>query len=142
MNEYRTARSLAVVLLLSITPTLLLAQYEITSHTIDGGGGFSAGGSFELEGTIGQHDAGPNDGMTGGGFALVGGFWAGAVPACGCLGDMNGDGARNGSDIQQFVDCVVSGGSCTCADVNGVNGIGLDDVPAFVADLLVNGGCP
>lgn len=52
------------------------------------------------------------------------------------------DGARNGSDIQQFVDCVVSGGSCTCADVNGVNGIGLDDVPAFVADLLVNSGCP
>ena len=49
-------------------------DYDLSWHTIDGGGGYSAGGDFELEGTIGQHDAGPV--MTGGDFALAGGFWA------------------------------------------------------------------
>ena len=44
-------------------------------HTIDGGGGASAGGGFALQGTIGQHDAsGP---LTGGAYSIVGGYWAG-----------------------------------------------------------------
>ncbi len=42
--------------------------------TIDGGGGTSSGGSFELSGTVGQPDAGV---MTGGDFELAGGFWGG-----------------------------------------------------------------
>src|SRR5688572_14222946 len=36
--------------------------------------GVSSGGGFSLSGTIGQWDAGPT--MTGGDFALTGGFWA------------------------------------------------------------------
>lgn len=55
------------------------AQYAIPWYTIDGGGGYSTGGSFELEGTIGQHDAGAV--MTGGSFQLAGGFWAGGSSA-------------------------------------------------------------
>ena len=51
------------------------AQYIIPWYTIDGGGGYSNGGNFELEGTIGQHDAGTA--MTGGSFQLNGGFWVG-----------------------------------------------------------------
>ena len=51
------------------------AQYIIPWYTIDGGGGYSNGGNFELEGTIGQHDAGTT--MTGGSFQLNGGFWVG-----------------------------------------------------------------
>jgi hypothetical protein len=51
--------------------------YTIPWYTIDNGGGYSNGGNFELEGTIGQHDAGPV--MTGGNFSLRGGFWVGAV---------------------------------------------------------------
>ncbi len=51
------------------------AQYIIPWYTIDGGGGYSNGGNFELEGTIGQHDAGTT--MTGGSFQLSGGFWVG-----------------------------------------------------------------
>lgn len=42
--------------------------------TVDGGGGRSEGTRFGIEGTIGQPDAGGP--MTGGRFALVGGFWA------------------------------------------------------------------
>ena len=49
-------------------------DYEIDWHTVDGGGQMSSsGGDFELSGTIGQADAGQ---MTGGDFALRGGFWA------------------------------------------------------------------
>ena len=33
-------------------------NYEIKWHTIDGGGGTSAGGSYIVRGTIGQHDTG------------------------------------------------------------------------------------
>jgi hypothetical protein len=64
------------------------------------------------------------------------------VPVCSCLGDMNGDDLKDGADLQQFVNCVILGGSCACADVDGANGITLDDVPAFVADLLDGSLCP
>ena len=49
-------------------------SYGIDWHTIDGGGGTSAGGVYSLSGTIGQHDAGGP--MTGGAYSLTGGFWA------------------------------------------------------------------
>ncbi len=80
--------------------------------------------------------------MTGGNFELSGGFWAGAVPQCACLGDMNSDGKRDGADISAFVGCVIQGGSCVCADVNGMNGVTIADVTVFVADLLAGTGCP
>ncbi|MCP4708923.1 MAG: hypothetical protein GY869_09885 [Planctomycetes bacterium] len=48
------------------------AQYEITWSTIDGGGGRSTGGTYTLEGTIGQPDAGL---LSGGDYVLAGGFW-------------------------------------------------------------------
>ena len=48
--------------------------FAIDWFTIDGGGGVSSGGAFTLSGTIGQWDASPT--MTGGDFALTGGFWA------------------------------------------------------------------
>src|SRR5438876_17746 len=46
--------------------------YNIDWFTVDGGGGTSAGGIYSLSGTIGQPDAGQ---MSGGNFALDGGFW-------------------------------------------------------------------
>jgi hypothetical protein len=39
---------------------------------MDGGGGTSVGGNYQLSGTIGQHDAGA---LTGGDYVLQGGFW-------------------------------------------------------------------
>ncbi len=121
--------------------TFTFAQdFSIDSYTIDGGGGYSAGGAFELEGTIGQSDAGY---MSGDGFELEGGFWpTTTIPSCSCLGDMNGDGARDGGDIQQFAACLLDGGSCQCADVDGLSGVTIDDLGAFVSDLLSGGDCP
>jgi hypothetical protein len=49
-------------------------------HTIDGGGGRSAAGALVLSGTAGQPDAGA---MSGGSYALAGGFWHGGQTATG-----------------------------------------------------------
>ena len=47
--------------------------YDLTWHTIDGGGTTTAtGGAYSLSGSIGQPDAGS---QTGGGYVLRGGFW-------------------------------------------------------------------
>jgi len=70
------AAALLILTTLSFGASELNAQvYSIPWWTIDSGGGYSDGGNFELEGTIGQYDAGTT--MTGGNFALTGGFWAG-----------------------------------------------------------------
>jgi hypothetical protein len=55
------------------------AQYSLSRQTIDGGGVMlSTGGTYTLGGTIGQPDAGA---LSGGAYALSGGFWAGGVSA-------------------------------------------------------------
>ncbi len=81
---------------------------EISSYTIDGGGGTSTGGSFTLSGTIGQHDAGGP--MTGGAFELTGGFWAG-VGATGCnVADLTEPfGVLDLADITAFVSAFLAG---------------------------------
>ncbi len=48
--------------------------YSIDWYKIVGGGGASTGGTYQVSGTIGQHDAGGP--MTGGNYSLTGGFWA------------------------------------------------------------------
>ncbi|HVP12180.1 MAG TPA: hypothetical protein VMV94_13465 [Phycisphaerae bacterium] len=49
-------------------------------------------------------------------------------------GDMNGDGAVNGGDIQSFVNCMIEGGpGCSC---------GSTSLSQFVACLLDAGACP
>ena len=65
-----------------------------------------------------------------------------------CLGDINGDGFLNGSDIQGFVDTATAPGFplVGCADMNG-DGNALDylpDVALFVDALVSNNGaaCP
>ena len=68
---------LAVALLLAGLLGIAQAQtgsgYDLTWHTIDGGGTFSAsGGVYTLAGTIGQSDAGV---LGGGPYTLSGGFW-------------------------------------------------------------------
>ena len=61
-------------LIVSLSCSFAEAQlFTIPWHSIDGGGGKSARGVFEIEGTIGQHDAGER--MYGGVFELNGGFW-------------------------------------------------------------------
>lgn len=70
----------------ALTPTLLLTlwaasatvnaqSYSIDWHTLDGGGGISAGGVYSVTGTLGQPDATLTS-MGGGNFSITGGFWS------------------------------------------------------------------
>ena len=129
--------SIGMALLASTASTA--QNYDLSWHTIDGGGGTSTGAGFSLSGTIGQCDAGA---MSGGSFSLVGGFWpAVAGSVCICPGDMNGDGLKNGRDVQQFVQCVVSPmDPCGCADMDGA-GVTATDVQPFINGLLMSNDC-
>jgi len=69
-----TFLKLAPVLLLLLAAFPLRAQnFTLDWFTVDGGGGTSAGGAYSVSGTLGQPDAGA---MTGGNFAIAGGFWS------------------------------------------------------------------
>ena len=70
MNTFRI-----LVLIFAMVTTTLHAtaqNYDLTWFTIGGGGGSSSGGSYSLDGTIGQPDAGM---LSGGDYTLEGGFW-------------------------------------------------------------------
>ena len=78
--------ALALCLAAVALPPLLAASqsgngYELAWFTVDGGGAtFSAGGGYELGGTVGQPDAGT---FNGDGYTLDGGFWGAGVPSSG-----------------------------------------------------------
>jgi hypothetical protein len=58
-----------------LIPALSQAQtYSINWYKVSGGGGTSTGSTYQVSGTIGQHDAGGP--MTGGNYSLTAGFWA------------------------------------------------------------------
>lgn len=74
-----TARIALLTIHIGLVAVVASAQsYSIDWHTIDGGGGTSAGGGFSVNGTIGQPDAGAS--LAGGGFSLAGGFWPAVTP--------------------------------------------------------------
>ncbi|MFN0134946.1 MAG: hypothetical protein ACKVS9_02390 [Phycisphaerae bacterium] len=81
------------VIALAFAPAAVGQVFSIDWHTIDGGGGTSLGGLFEVSGTIGQPDAGV---LTGGSFELSGGFWY--APTF-CDEDLNRDGQINLTDL-------------------------------------------
>ena len=88
------ARQPAVLIALALLAVALIGApaaaaqalaFEIAWWTVDGGGGLSAGGSYSLDGTLGQPDAGA---LAGGAYSLSGGFWdqgADALPWGGSL---------------------------------------------------------
>lgn len=128
--------------LIALCAAAALAQsYSIDWHTVDGGGGASSGGAFSLSGTIGQPDAQTLPVMSGGTFELTGGYWPVAT-VCTCPGDLTGDGQRDGQDIQLFVTCMLQGGNCACADMDGSNSLNAADVLLLVNGLLAGSSCP
>lgn len=135
-------QSILLTTAVSLSAAVAHAQFEISWQTIDGGGGLSSGGgTFELAGTIGQPDAQVPPLMSGGAFELTGGFWP-VTNVCYCLADMNGDGKKDGLDVQQFVSCITGGQNCACADVDQANGVTPADVSVFVNSLLSSSTCP
>ena len=142
MNIYAIRQLGIAITLMLLSCGSAVGQLAIDWSTIDGGGAMSStGGSFSVSGTIGQPDAASNPTLTGDSFELTGGFWP-VTSVCYCLGDLNGDGQRDGLDVQKFVACMVVGGNCSCADVDQANGLTLADVPAFVTALLAGQPCP
>lgn len=145
MNRHTRTVALVIFVSFAVCGLAYAGGLTIDWHSIDGGGVMqSTGGGLVLSGTIGQHA--PDDpaaAMTGGDFRLVGGFWAVAVPTCGCLSDVNNDGNLDGLDVQGFVDCLTAVGSnCACADVDGVTGLDMNDVSVLVDDLIIGATCP
>lgn len=63
-----------------LTTALFGQDFAIDWFTVDGGGGVSRGGAFELQSTIGQPEAGASP-LVGGGYVLWGGFWPGLITA-------------------------------------------------------------
>ncbi len=66
--------------------------------------------------------------------------------SCACLGDINGDGMRDGRDIQGFVQCGANlpgpTMACGCADMDGNGGVDLGwDVFLFTNLLLAGDAC-
>jgi hypothetical protein len=63
-----------VALFLLILSAWAYAQsgYDLTWNTLGSGGGSNSGGSYTLNGTLGQPAAGT---LNGGGYVLVGGYW-------------------------------------------------------------------
>ena len=117
-------------------PVTATAQsFSMIWYTIDGGGGQSGDGMFELNGTIGQADAGVA--LTGGGFTLTGGFQLPAADAV-LLGDVNLDGVVNLLDVDPFIDRLTNGTFQAEADVNEDGVVNLLDVDPFI-DLLAGG---
>ena len=89
------------------------------------------GGNFEFGSTIGQPDAGT---LTGGDFALVGGFWGGAtgVP---CFGDLDGDLQVGLSDLAIMLSNfgTPSGALPEDGDLDGNGSVDLSDLALLLS---------
>ena len=150
LRTSKTAAALALGLLMAASAVIAdgiagPGPFDLSWHTIDGGGGTSTGGagagSFELSGTIGQPDAGPATPMTGGGaggFSLTGGFWPGAAAGPGCLGDLNNSGAVNVTDLLQLISNWGAGAG-NPADLNNDNTVNVGDLLLLISHW---GLCP
>jgi hypothetical protein len=134
---------LGSVLLLSGAKAI--GQLSMTWTTVDGGGGTCTGGTFTLDCTFGQPDAGAV--MTGGTFTFIGGFWAGLGEGSRCgSADFNCDGdVGTDADIESFFACLA--GTCpappctSSADFNADGDLGTDaDIEAFFR-VLGGGNC-
>ena len=70
-------RKSALMLALALIASAVSAEaqsYSIDWHKVAGGGGQSVGGSYQINGTIGQPEA--NGVMSGGNYTMTGGFWS------------------------------------------------------------------
>src|SRR5262245_10322732 len=132
MYQHRTNAILAVIAF----ATSAFADFDLSWRTIDSGGGFSAGGVFEFEVTVGQPDPGA---MSGGNFELVGGFWA--VPAeitpPPCPGDIDGDNDVDIGDLSMLLSQFGSTGSGLSGDLDHDGDVDIADLSTLLSNFGV-----
>ncbi len=129
-----TRSLIGCIFVLGIATTVVADDFEISWHTIDGGGEmWTTGGDFELSGTIGQPDAGAI--MTGGDFELAGGFWPGAAEDEFCHGDLDADNDIDLADLAQLLANygTPSGASYEDGDLDGDGDVDLADLAGLLA---------
>jgi hypothetical protein len=119
---FRPALLLCVLIVISSLPGQSTGEYEISWSTIDGGGGRSSGGPYELVGTIGQPDAAYS---AGGSYELMGGFWPGGPL---CFVDFE--------SFARFAQYWLEPGAGLPADLDQLNGVNGVDFRLFVEQWL------
>lgn len=138
LHQRRTSGRITALLVTAIAPATaaFAGELAINWSTIDCGGA-STGGLASVSGTIGQADASPWP-MVGGGFTLMGGFWADVVSITisPCPPDLNGDGDVNGADLGILLSAW--GPSTSTADLNEDGVVDGADLGALLAAW---GGC-
>jgi hypothetical protein len=133
--QTKTYIALSLALMIFVPAVAALADdFDISWYTIDGGGGYSAGADFELEGTVGQTDAGT---MSGGAFTLTGGFWAGVETAPLIPGDCDADGDVDLGDYAVLAACLAGpegglGLECGCFDFDEDDDVDTRDAADFM----------
>jgi len=111
-----------LLIMLSVLVTPVFGGYEISWHTIDGGGGTSSSGQYIVSGTIGQHDAAYSHS---GDYELLGGFWPGQ-PLC----------TVNFQHFARFAQYWLESGTGLPADLYEDGFIDLLDLELFVYEWL------
>jgi hypothetical protein len=120
--------SIKVVGIILLTVCLLFftfstfADYDLSWHTIDGGGGVSSGSQYIVMGTIAQHDASYSQG---GQYELLGGFWPGE-PLC----------FVEFEDFAVFAQQWLFVGGGLDADLSGDNDVDSEDLGLFSDEWL------
>jgi hypothetical protein len=94
-----------ILILAAVLAGSARAQLAMDWHTLDGGGGQSAGATLVLQGTIGQPDGTGPDFSAGATLSMSGGFWTGLTLPPPCPADFNGDGFLDFFDYDAFVEC-------------------------------------
>jgi len=129
-------RTILVLAVLVFTGSATAAgpTFDRSWFSVDGGGDTSTGGSYEVHGVIGQHDASASQALTGGPYALTGGFLAGPTAPL-CAGDIaDSSGANMPDGVVDVFDLLALLANW------GMDGVGADIAAPFdvvdVFDLL------
>jgi hypothetical protein len=126
MNIKKARMQLISGVAVLIFASVALGDYKIVWSTIDGGGGTSSGGQYELTGTIGQPDASYSEG---GVYELLGGFWPGGPL---CFVDFE--------DFARFAELWLETGTGLAADLYEDDVVDFFDLKLFVDEWLCT--CP
>lgn len=129
LQETIKMKTKLLFIIVLLTVSIANAEYRIDWYTIDGGGGTSAGGPYQVVGTIGQPDAGYHYKAP---YELLGGFWVGG-PLC----------IVNLEDFATFasywleVSCDAGNDYCGGADLVGEDGtVNIDDLTLLASEWL------